>query len=50
MVPDTRRRKHLLRLIIDTLICRANSGCQRPLLHREFSAFPLVYYFFQLAG
>ena len=45
LLPDTRRRKHLLRLIVNALLYCTKSGCQWRLLPREFPAFPLVYYY-----
>ena len=47
IVPDTRRRKHSLRLIINALLYLTKSGCQWRLLPNEFPAFPLVYYYFR---
>ena len=46
-MPDTRRRKHSLRLIINALLYLTKNGCQWRLLPREFPAFPLVYYYFR---
>ena len=43
IMPDTRRRKHSLRLIVNALRYLTKSGCQWRLLPREFPAFPLVY-------
>ena len=45
IVPDTRRRKHSLRLIVNALLSLTKSGCQWRLLPREFPAFPLAYYY-----
>ena len=45
IVPDTRRRKHSLRLIVNALLYLTKSGCQWRLLPREFPAFPLAYYY-----
>ncbi|OGX91492.1 IS5 family transposase [Hymenobacter coccineus] len=47
ILPDTRRRKHSLRLIVNALLYLTKSGCQWRLLPREFPAFPLVYYYFR---
>ena len=47
LLPDTRRRKHSLRLIVNALLYWTKSGCQWRLLPREFPAFPLVYYYFR---
>ncbi|MFD1467618.1 transposase [Hymenobacter caeli] len=44
-MPDTRRRKHSLRLIINALLYWTKSGCQWRLSPRDFSAFPFVYYY-----
>ena len=44
-MPDTRRRKYSLRLIVNALLYLTKSGCQWRLLPREFPAFLLVYYF-----
>ncbi|AMJ67937.1 IS5 family transposase [Hymenobacter sp. PAMC 26628] len=47
IVPDTRRRKHSLRLIVNALLHLTKSGWQWRLLPREVPAFPLVYYYFR---
>ena len=46
-MPDTRRRKHSLRLIINALLYLTKSGCQWRLLPHEFPPFPLVYSYFR---
>ena len=46
-LPDTRRRKHSLRLIVNALLYWTKSGCQWRLLPREFPAYALVYYYFR---
>ena len=47
ILPGTRRCKHPLHLIVNALLYRTKSGCQWRFLPREFSAFPLVYYYFR---
>ena len=47
ILPDTRRRKHSLRLIVNALLYLTKSGCQWRLLPHEFPPFPLVYYYFR---
>ena len=47
VLPDTRRRKHSLRLIGNALLYLTKSGCQWRLLPRESPSFPLVYYYFR---
>ena len=47
ILPDTRRRKHSLRLIVNALLYLTKSGCQWRLLPKEFPSFPLVYYYFR---
>ncbi len=47
MLPDTHRRKHSLRLIVNALLYLTKSGCQWRLFPRECPSFPLVYYYFQ---
>ena len=47
VLPDTRRRKHSLRLIVNALLYHTKSGCQWRLLPRESPSFPLVYYYFR---
>ena len=47
VLPDTRRRKHSLRLIVNALLYLTKSGCQWRLLPREFPSFPLVYSYFR---
>ncbi|MBD2767011.1 transposase [Hymenobacter sp. BT664] len=47
IVPDTRRRKPSLRVIVNGLLYLTKSGCQWRLLPREFLPFPLVYYYFR---
>ena len=47
ILPDTRRRKHSLRLIVNALLYWTKSGCQWRLLPREFPAYALVYYYFR---
>ena len=46
-LPDTRRRKYSLRLIVNALLYLTKSGCQWRLLPHEFPPFPLVYYYFR---
>ena len=46
-LPDTRRRKYSLCLIVNALLYLTKSGCQWRLLPREFPSLPLVYYYFQ---
>ena len=47
ILPDTRRRKHSLRLIVNALLYWTKSGCPWRLLPREFPAYALVYYYFR---
>ena len=47
VLPDTRRRKYSLRLIVNALLYLTKSGCQWRLLPHEFPPFPLVYYYFR---
>ncbi len=47
ILPDTRRRKYSLRLIVNALLYLTKSGCQWRLLPHEFPPFPLVYYYFR---
>jgi putative transposase len=46
-VPDTRRRKHSLRLIVNALLYFNKSRCQWRRQPHEFPPFPLVYYYFR---
>ena len=43
ILPDTPRREHSLRLIVNALLYLTKSGFQWRLLLHEFPAFPLVY-------
>ena len=43
ILPDTPRREHSLRLIVNALLYLTKSGFQWRLLLYEFPAFPLVY-------
>jgi putative transposase len=47
ILPDTRRRKHSLRLIINALLYPTKSAYQWRRLPHEFPPFPLVYYYFR---
>jgi transposase len=47
ILPDTRRRKPSLRLLVNALLYWTKSGCQWRLLPREFPAYALVYYYFR---
>ena len=47
ILPDTRRRKHSLRLIVNALLCWTKSGYQYWPLPRELPAYALVYYYFR---
>ena len=46
ILPDTRRRKHSLRLIVNAWLYWTKNGCQCWLLPRELPAYALVYYYF----
>jgi putative transposase len=47
MLPNTRRRKYPLRLIVNALLYLTKSGCQWRLLPREFPPYALCYYYFR---
>lgn len=46
-MPETRRRKYSLPLIVNAFLYPTKSGCQWRLLPHEFPPFPLVYYHFR---
>lgn len=47
IIPDTRRRKHSLRLIINALLYVVKTGCQWRMLPPCFPKWQLVYYYFR---
>ena len=47
IIPDTRRRKHSLRLIINALLYVVKTGCQWRMLPPCFPPWQLVYYYFR---
>ena len=47
ILPDTGRRKHSLRLIVNALLYWTKSDCQWRLLAREFPAYALICYYFR---
>lgn len=47
IIPDTRRRKHSLRLIVNALLYVVKTGCQWRMLPPCFPKWQLVYYYFR---
>ena len=47
IIPDTRRRKHSLRLIVNALLYVVKTGCQWRMLPPPFPKWQLVYYYFR---
>jgi putative transposase len=47
IIPDTRKRKHSLRLIINALLYVVKTGCQWRMLPLDFADWRLVYYYFR---
>ena len=45
IVPDTRRRKYSLPLILNALLYLTKSGCQWRLLPHDFAPYPICYYY-----
>src|SRR5687768_11667279 len=46
IIPDTRRRKYSLRLIINALLYIVKTGCQWRMLPKEYPCYKVVHYYF----
>ncbi|MGE4308310.1 MAG: transposase [Bacteroides sp.] len=50
ILKNKRKRKHSLREIFDAIFYLLRTGCQWRMLHHNFPAWELVYYYFTKSG